>query len=139
MKTAKSLNMAAALMTIFMGVSHIFVPFFLPWQDHLKTLYEPITWALYAMNFFFSILLAWGGFLSILAWSSKRFRKWINGGMAAFWVIGGIYEIVIPFPIAEAKWVLPIISFSIAGLYIVALILNSRFDNEITSSANVQA
>lgn len=133
MKTANILNRAAAISTIFMGISHLFVPFLLPWQEHLEMLYEPITWALYAMNFFFSILLAWGGFLSWSALSSKRYSVRINGGMAVFWVIGGIYEIVIPFPIAEAKWALPAISFTIASLYIAALIRYSHAEAKNTT------
>lgn len=128
MKLPKILNITASVFTIFMGVSHIFVPFVLPWQDHLDNLYAPITWALYAMNFFFSILLAWGGILTLIAFTSRNFRKWINGGIAAFWIIGGIYEVIYPFPIAEARWVLPIIAFFIAILYVIALFMQSSLE-----------
>ncbi|UNC92098.1 hypothetical protein [Candidatus Contubernalis alkaliaceticus] len=114
-------NLAASVLTFFMGFSHFFVPLFLPWEQHAADLYAPISWALYAMNFSFSYLLTLGGILTYVSFNHIAIRKWIVGGMASFWIAGGVYQLVIPFPLDEARWILPVISFVIAILYLAVL------------------
>lgn len=120
------LNLVASGLTFVMGLSHFVVPYLFPWEDHIAGLYAPIGWALLAMNFFFSFLLTWAGILTYISYYHRALRKWIVGGMAAFWVIGGLYELIIPFPVREAQWILPIVSFSISVLYFVVLYLDKR-------------
>ncbi len=126
-KTHKKLLITASALTIMMAVPHFFVPFIFPWDELITGLYPPIQWALFAMNFFFSLLLLWGGILSLvstLKWTmTKSMRYWIHGGLGLFWLIGAIYEILVPFPIVEAKWILPIIAFMISCLYVMAVFL----------------
>jgi hypothetical protein len=109
-----------------MAVPHFFVPFIFPWEELVRGLYPPVKWALFAMNFFFSLLLFWGGLLSlaaVLKWKmTPGMRYWIFGGMGIFWALGAVYELIVPFPMPEAKWVLPGIAFVNACLYGTALL-----------------
>lgn len=126
MSAKYKLNIIASVLTVLMGFSHFFVPAFLPWQEFTAELYPPISWALYAMNFFFSFLLTWGGILTFVSYGHTDLRKWIVGGMALFWITGGFYQLLIPFPIAEARWFLPIIAFTISIMYLVVLFLKEK-------------
>ena len=119
--SGKTLNSCASLLTIIMGFGHFFVPVFLPWEEHLQLTYPPLSWALYAMNFFFSFLLTWGGLLTFVFFQKQTLRLWIVGGMALFWAASAVYLLVIPFPLPEARWVLPVYSLLVAGLYVGAL------------------
>ncbi len=123
MSLKSGINTVASLMTVLMGLSHFFVPYLYPWEQHLEGINPAIVWALYAMNFFFSFLLTWGGILTFISYSTGQLKQWIVGGMTAFWVVGGFYQLVVPFPIAEARWILPLVAFTIAILYFTALCL----------------
>ncbi|GAA0179590.1 hypothetical protein SH2C18_24310 [Clostridium sediminicola] len=116
----------ASVLTIVIGISHFFVPFIFPWESFIKELYPPIKWALFAMNYFFSLLLLLGGILTLVAefkWGMvKGIRKCILGGMGLFWLAGSIYEVIYPFPIMEARWVLPGVALVIFSLYGISLI-----------------
>ncbi|WP_066495766.1 hypothetical protein [Abyssisolibacter fermentans] len=117
----------ASVLTIMMGILHFFVPFIFPWERLIRQLYPPIKWALYAMNYFFSLLLLLGGILTLVAEFKWRMvngiRKCISGGMGLFWLAGAIYEIIYPFPIKEARWVLPGVAFIIFCLYWTNIII----------------
>lgn len=130
-KKGKALLVIASILTIMMAIPHFFVPFIFPWERLIKDLYPPIKWALFAMNFFFSLLLLWGGLLTLIStlkWTiTRRMRYWIHGGMGLFWLVGAIYEIVFPFPILEAMWVLPAIAFCISLLYWIAVFLYKEY------------
>lgn len=129
-KRTKRLLITASVFTIMMAVPHFFVPFIFPWEQLVSDLYPPVQWALFAMNLFFSLLLLWGGIITLVAalkWTmSKSMRYLIYGGMALFWIIGSIYEIFVPFPMIEARWVLPIIALCIGCLYGIALFSNKE-------------
>lgn len=120
----------ASVLTVVMGLSHFFVPFIFPWERLIEELYPPIRWALFAMNYFFSLLLVWGGLLTLVTefkWRSvKGLRKCILSGMGLFWLLGTIYEIIYPFPIKEARWVLPGVGFVISCLYVISIIIKDR-------------
>lgn len=127
-----TLNLVASVLTVLMGFSHLFVPLFLPWEQHVSEVYAPISWALYAMNFCFSYLLTWGGILTYISYKHNHLRKWIVGGMASFWIAGGFYQLLFPFPLAEARWILTIIAFAISILYLAALFINEK-EEEVES------
>lgn len=120
----------ASVLTIFMAIPHFFVPFIFPWEQLVEGLYPPVKWALFAMNLFFSFLLLWGGLISLIAtlkWTKTQgIRYWIYGGIGLFWIVGAIYEIFVPFPIAEARWVLPGIALCISCLYGVSIFTYKR-------------
>ena len=117
---------AAGIFSAVMGLFHFFLPYFFPWQQRISEIYPPVQWALFATNFFFSFLLLWGGFLTIIAilqWEENRWLRYsILGGMGLFWVVGALYELVVPFPVAVVRWILPGFSSSVAFLYILAIL-----------------
>lgn len=41
--------------------------------------------------------------------------------MAGSWIIGAVYEIVVPFPAPGASWALPLFSLMVAVLYVVGV------------------
>lgn len=131
----------ASVISVIMGLSHFAVPFVFPWESLINGLYPPIQWALFAMNFFFSLLLLWGGLLTLAAalkWQiNARMRVWIFGGMGLFWCIGAVYEIIFPFPMKEAAPVLPAIAFVEALLYWLYILFNNN--NKVKSSTQKQA
>lgn len=129
-KITKYSCLIASALTIITALSHFFVPLIFPWEQLIEGLYPPIQWALFAMNYFFSLLLLWGGILTIFAelkWKTvKGIRKYIVGGMTLFWLVGTIYEFIFPFPIMEARWILPGVSFIIFCLYGVSFITKAE-------------
>ncbi|MEA2021519.1 MAG: hypothetical protein U9N08_03495 [Candidatus Caldatribacteriota bacterium] len=126
-KLARLSCIIASTLTIMIAVSHFFIPFIFPWGSLIEELYPSIKWALFAMNYFFSLLLLLGGVFSLVAefkWGRvKGIRKCILGGMTFFWLAGTIYEIVYPFPIIEARWILPGVAFIIFCLYGLSIII----------------
>ncbi len=82
------------------------------------------------MNIFYSFLLSWAGVLSFICAGkpniSQSMYNWITGGIGLFWLIGSIYEILIPFPIYEARWVLPCMAIFIGILYGVCILKYNR-------------
>lgn len=133
-------NTTAGLLTISCGVLHLFLPYVFPWQEQLEQTCSYMTWAMFADNFFFSILLIWAGLLSLVAFSALKLNKtgllWVTGGMSLFWLIGCVYEIIFPFPFPVVEWVLPIFAFLTACLYGVALFSSLR--GERTRHSQVQ-
>ena len=125
-KSPRTLLIIASIFTIVMAIPHFFVPFIFPWEQLIDGLYSPIKWALFAMNIFYSFLLLWAGVLSFICAIkpniSQSIYHWINGGIGLFWLIGAIYEIIIPFPINEARWILPCMAFFISILYGVSIV-----------------
>jgi hypothetical protein len=113
-----------------MGVAHFVLPVIYPWETHVEGLYPPVRWALFATTVFFGILLVFGGLLVVAVARSPqlslRFAIGIVGGMAAFWVLGTIYEVLVPFPDPVARWPLPIFSMAVALLHLGGLWLRSR-------------
>lgn len=116
----RRLLIVGGVLSAFNGVSHLVLPLVYPWEQHTGELYEPVRWALYASTIFFGLLLLWGGLLVVvLARRSdvpQQVQRWVFGGLAAFWVAGGVYELLVPFPAPVADLLLPAFSFGVAGL-----------------------
>jgi hypothetical protein len=108
-----------------MGAAHFVLPVLYPWATHVEGLYPPVRWALFATTFFFGILLVLGGLLVVAVGRARDlspgFAVGIVGGMAAFWILGTIYEVVVPFPDAAARWPLSIFSAVLAVLHLAGL------------------
>ncbi|MFW6015155.1 MAG: hypothetical protein ACOCRK_01810 [bacterium] len=123
---SKKLIVIASILTILMAVPHFFVPFIFPWESLTKELYPTLKWALFAMNFFYSLLLLWGGLLSlnaILRWRiSNEIKYYLFGGLGLFWLIGAIYEIIYPFPIEGAKYIMLLFALLISLLYVIGML-----------------
>lgn len=108
-----------------MGAVHFVLPVLYPWETHVEGLYPPVRWALFATTVFFGVLLVFGGLLVVAVARARelsdRFAVAIVGGMAAFWVLGTIYEVLVPFPDPAARWPLPVFSALVALLHLVGL------------------
>lgn len=120
--------MAGGVLSAVNGATHFVLPLVYPaggWAPHVEGLYEPVRWALYATAVFFGVLLVLAGALTVVvaraASAPRRMVAWVAGGMAAFWLLAAGYELVVPFPIHEARWALPAFSLIVAGLYVVGL------------------
>lgn len=110
------------------GAAHFVLPVIYPWAEHVEGLYEPVGWALYATTVFFGILLVFGGVVTVAVtvWREVPWRvvALVGGGMAGFWAVGAVYEILVPFPAPGASWALPLFSIIVALLYLVGLWLH---------------
>ena len=120
-----ALIVAGGALSALNGAAHIALPVIYPWEQHVEGLYEPVRWALFATTAFFAVLLTLCGLLSILVVRApdmpRRLVAWVAAGMAAFWILGAVYELVVPFPAPVAEWVLPAFSVSVALMYGVGL------------------
>ena len=122
------LLVAGGVLSALNGAAHFALPVIYPWAEHVDGLYEPVRWALYATTVFFGLLLVFGGAVTVAVavWREVpgRVVALVAGGMAAFWLIGAVYEILVPFPAPVASWVLPLFSIAVALLYLVGLWLH---------------
>ena len=84
-------------------------------------MYPPLSWALYAMNFFFSFLLTWAGILIYVSYKNQQLRLWIVGGVSIFWIVSALYLIIVPFPMPEVRWILPFYSLVAAVVHLAVL------------------
>jgi hypothetical protein len=125
--TGRRLLIVGGILSALNGASHLVLPLIYPWEEHTSELYEPVRWALYASTIFLGLLLLWGGLLVVaLARRSDvppTVQRWVFGGLAAFWLAGGVYEVLVPFPAPVADLVLPAFSLGVAGLLSVGLIV----------------
>jgi hypothetical protein len=116
---------AGGTMSVLNGVVHFLLPVHFPWSAQLEGMYEPLRWALFATTVFFGGLLLLGGVLTIMvAWTAdvpRRLALAVIGGMTAFWLLAGVYEIVVPFPAPVASWLLPTLSVAVGAIHLVGL------------------
>lgn len=117
-------------LAVLMGAVHFVLPVLYPWETHVEGLYPPVRWALFATTVFFGVLLVFGGLLVVAVARtpelSGRFVAAIVGGMAVFWVLGTIYEVLVPFPDPAARWPLPVFSAVVALLHLAGLWRRTR-------------
>lgn len=122
---ATRLLVTGGVLSALNGVAHFALPVYYPWGEHVEDLYEAVSWALYATTVFFGVLLALAGVLVVaVAQASdvpRRVLTWVAGGMAFFWLVGAVYEVIVPFPAPIASWVLPVFSMLVAVLFLSGL------------------
>jgi hypothetical protein len=121
----RGLLIAGGALSAWNGTMHLVLPLVFPWGTHTTDLYEPVRWALYAGTMFFGLLLLWAGLLvMVLACRTDlphAVERWVYGGLAAFWVLGALYEVVVPFPAPVADLALPVFSVVVAFLLLAGL------------------
>lgn len=115
----------AGVATCLMAGFHFFLPHIFGWGTYVKEVPAPISWGLFAINFFFSCLLLGGGIATIIAGRHRRESPLLSNciiwGMGIFWIIDLVYQIVFPFPVATVRWVLLTFAAFVALLYIFAI------------------
>ena len=106
-----------------MGAYHFFLPWQFHWGAFLKKIPQPIPWALFSINFFFSFLLLSGGILTFVALGAFLRSCHCNHGiliaMAGFWLANSLYQIFVPMPLPAQLWALHVV---LLGFAIIAML-----------------
>jgi hypothetical protein len=123
-KSVATLSLAAAAsLSSLMGAYHFFLPWQFRWGLFLRKVPQPIPWALFSINFFFSFLLLAGGvltFRALAAWHrSSACDRGILVAMASFWLVNALYQILVPMPLPAQLWPLHLV---LLGFALVALL-----------------
>ena len=111
-RVARSMLLLGGGMSVALALYHFFLPFQFHWARFVEEVPGQIRWALFALNFFFSVLLLVVGLLVLAtAWSSARDRPlalMVVGGAASFWLANFAYLVLFPFPVPASlyavKW-----------------------------------
>ena len=104
-----------------MGAYHFFLPSMFHWGAFLKKVPQPIPWALFSLNFFFSFLLLAGGILTFVALRALRRSpamhpdRGILFAMTGFWLSNTLYQIFIPMPLPPNLWPLHVVLLGFAA------------------------
>lgn len=90
------------LLTTGMALYHFWLPSIWKWNNFVSTIPGTISWGLFSINFFFSLLLLSGGILTILI-ALKRdraqpFSLYFLFSLAIFWLANLGYQVFIPMP-----------------------------------------
>ena len=89
-----------------MAVFQLYVPRLYGWEQYFALMPPRIAVAMHAANVFVSLLVAWSGFLTLLAGarhrSLGRLGYPILYWLAIFWVVNVLYQIRVPAPFPGA-------------------------------------
>jgi hypothetical protein len=109
-----------------MGAYHFFLPSMFHWGAFLKKVPEPIPWALFSINFFFSFLLLAGGILTFVTLRallrSSHPDRGILFAMAGFWLANTLYQVFIPMPLPARMWPLHVVLLGFAAVTLLAYV-----------------
>ena len=90
-------------MSVALALYHFFLPLQFDWAKFVGEVPGQIRWALFAINFFFSVLLLVVGLCVVAtAWNSFRnepLALLVVGGAASFWLANFVYLMRFPFPV----------------------------------------
>jgi len=93
---------AAGVLDCSMAGYHFFLPLHMGWAAHLHETPTSIVWALYALNFSWSLLLLLTGLLVLhvarLGPGAGTFARRFVFMVGLFWLIHGVYTWLNPFP-----------------------------------------
>lgn len=102
----KTALIIATANSFLIGGYHLILPYQWNWHEFTSSIPSMIEWALYAMNFLFSILLL---ILASLAFLSTRqhyvhlpITKSLLAGCSLFWLANICYQMVVPLPVPES-------------------------------------
>ena len=127
-----------------MGAYHFFLPWQFHWGAFLKKVPQPIPWALFSINFFFSYLLLAGGILTFVALRAFRRSYHCDHGllvaMAGFWLANSLYQIFVPMPLPAQLWPLHVVLLGFAVMatlaYVVSILAMRAMKKESVSMKN---
>jgi hypothetical protein len=118
----------AASCSSAMGAYHFFLPSMFHWSNFLTKVPQPIPWALFSINFFFSFLLLAGGILTFVVLRallrSSHSDRGILFAMAAFWLANTLYQIFIPMPLPARMWPLHVVLGGFATMTTLAYVVS---------------
>ena len=122
----------AGAASLGMGAFHLVLPQVFGWGPFLETLPPAVHWGVYALNYFFSVLLILGALLSLRTRiDSGDAARLVPLGMSVFWTINAAYQVVIPFPVPRSmqavRWSLLAFPVLVAAGYAVAFAAASSF------------
>jgi len=111
-----------------MAAYHFFLPTEFHWGKFLKQVPQPIPWALFSINFFFSFLLLAGGILTFAVLRALRRSSHTDRGiliaMAGFWFANTLYQIFIPMPLPVRMWPLRVVLLGFAAVTALAYVVS---------------
>ena len=118
----------AASSSSAMGAYHFFLPSMFHWDADVKQIPSVIQWALFSINFFFSVLLLAGGILTFFTLRALR-RSWhpdrgILFAMSGFWLLNTLYQILIPMPMPARLWPLHVVLVGYAAVTTLAYVVS---------------
>ncbi|MFB3918365.1 MAG: hypothetical protein ACE14M_16670 [Terriglobales bacterium] len=86
-----------------MAVFQLYAPRLYGWEQYFSLIPPHVAWAMKAGSVFFSFLVAWGGFLTVLAGARRGPMGGLGYpilcGLAIFWIVNVLYQIRIPAPL----------------------------------------
>jgi hypothetical protein len=127
-RTATVALAIAASCSSAMGAYHFFLPSMFRWGAFLKKVPEPIPWALFSINFFFSFLLLAGGILTLITLRALRRSSHLDRGilfaMAGFWLVNTLYQVFIPMPLPTRMWPLHVVLLGFAAVTLLAYVVS---------------
>lgn len=120
----RMLLVIAGLHDCGLAAYHFILPRHMQWERGLVGVPDSLTWALFALNFSWSLLLFLAGALVLYAArigsSAPRFARVTIFTIGLFWAIHGTYTVLNPFPLPPAmSWVRIVIA--LFPLIVVAL------------------
>ena len=136
-----SLAVGASLSSL-MGAYHFFLPWQFRWGAFLKKVPQPIPWALFSMNFFFSFLLLAGGILTFVALRAFRRSYHCDRGiliaMAGFWLANSLYQIFVPMPLPAQLRPLHVVLLGFAVTAMLTYVVSVLAIRAMRDSASMQ-
>lgn len=121
-KTALIIAVANAFL---IGGYHLILPYQWDWHSHTGELPSMIEWALYALNFLFSILLLILASLAFLSTRKQFFHppitKALFAGCSLFWLADICYQLLVPIQVPSSFF---FITLSFLGAAVFTLMLN---------------
>jgi hypothetical protein len=93
-----------------MALYHSILPFHMGWERGLQGVPDSVVWAVYALNFSWSVLVFLAGGLVLYAArigpSADTFARRTVFTIGLFWAIHGVYTWVNPLPLPRSLFVL---------------------------------
>ena len=97
---------SAGLIDCSLALYHSFLPYHMSWRQAVVGMPDSLTWALFALNFSWSVIVFLAGCLVIYAATltpaAEKFAKLTVFAVGLFWVIHGAYTWINPFPLPAA-------------------------------------
>lgn len=96
----------AGSLTCALGLYHTMLPFHMGWRHYVEGVPDSITWALFALNFSWSVLVVLASALVLYAArlgpAAGTFARRTVFTVGLFWLIHGAYTWVSPLPLPSS-------------------------------------